>query len=42
MLYIILFITVIWFVLNTSIISEKLSTKVKNVEKKIIKGRRDE
>lgn len=41
-IYIVLFVIVTWFVLNTSIISEKLSTKVKNVEKKIIKGRRDE
>lgn len=36
-IYIILFVLVLWFVLNTSIISEKVSSKVKNVERRIIK-----
>jgi len=35
-IYIILFFMVLWFVLNTSIISDKVSTKVKNMEKKVI------
>ena len=40
-IYIILFILVSWFVLNTSIISEKVSCKVKKIENKIIKTKKD-
>lgn len=35
-LYIILFVILVWFVLNTDIISNKLCCKIKNMEKKII------
>lgn len=40
LIYIILFFLVLWFVLNTSIISEKMSNKVKDIEKKIIHRKR--
>lgn len=36
-IYVILFVLVLWFVLNTNIISEKVSSKVKKIERKIIK-----
>lgn len=36
-IYIILFVLVLWFVLNTDIISHKMSSKVKGFEEKIIK-----
>lgn len=35
--YIILFVLVLWFVLNTNIISEKVSSRVKKIERRIIK-----
>lgn len=38
--YIILFVLVLWFVLNTDIISDKMSSKVKSVESRLIAKRR--
>lgn len=40
-MYIILFSLVVWFVLNTGIISDKMSSKVKNLEETIKHGKRN-
>ena len=39
-IYIILFLLVLWFVLNTDIISNKMSSKVKDIESKVMHKRR--
>ena len=40
-IYIILFFLVSWFVLNTGIISDKMSSKVKKIEERVIQKKRN-